>query len=96
MANDFLLDDDGDLLIRDGDFVIGDMEPQHVDDLAFSFKGEWKEWPLLGAEAQRKLKQRESITKLKKDIRKELEDDGYEDVTVTATGTDIIINAERN
>lgn len=95
MANDILLDEEGDLLIVNGDFVIGDSEAQHVDDLLYSFKGEWKEHPLVGAEVQRRLKQRESLTKLKKQIRTTLEDDGYSNVSVSIENNDININAER-
>lgn len=95
MANDILLDEDGDLKIVNGDLALGNAEAQHVDDLVFSFKGEYKEFPLLGAEAQRRLKQRQSLTKLKKAVRKELEDDGYQDVTVVIQENDIQINAER-
>lgn len=95
MANDFLLDDAGDLLIKNGDFVIGDSEAQHVEDLLYSFKGEWKEHPLLGAESQRQLKQGNSLTKLKKAIKIELQNDGYSNVAVTIQGEIININAER-
>lgn len=96
MAKDFLLDDNGDLRIVNGDFVVGDAEAQHVDDLLYSFKGEWKENPLVGAEVQRQVKQRESLTKLKKNIRTALENDGYSNVSVSIDGEDININAERN
>jgi len=95
MAGDFLLDDEGDVRIENGDFVIDDAEAQHVDDLIYSFKGDWKEHPLLGAEAQRQLKQGNSLTKLKKAIKTELENDGYSNVDVTIDGDEIYINAER-
>lgn len=95
MAGDFLLDENGDVRIENGDFVIGDAEAQHVDDLIYSFKGDWKEHPLLGAEAQRQLKQGNSLTKLKKAVKTELENDGYTNVDVTVNGNEIFINAER-
>ncbi|PIB28910.1 hypothetical protein BFP77_08310 [Maribacter sp. 4U21] len=45
---DYLLDDNGDLLIENGDFVIGNSELQHQQDLLASHKGEWKEYPEIG------------------------------------------------
>ncbi len=90
-----MLDEDGDLLIRSGDLVIGDNEAVHVEDLVHSFKGEWKEFPLLGAEAVTRIKQRAGLSKLKKDIRTQLQEDGYVNVRTTLQGSDININAER-
>jgi hypothetical protein len=45
---DFLLDDNGDLLIKDGDFVIGFSDNQHQLDILVATKGEFKEYPELG------------------------------------------------
>lgn len=49
MNQDYLLDDDGDLLIQNGDFVSGPSDDQHVYDVLQSFPGEWKQFPLTGA-----------------------------------------------
>lgn len=49
MNQDYLLDDDGDLLIQDGDFVVGTSDNQHIRDILVSFQGEWKQFPLIGA-----------------------------------------------
>lgn len=45
---DILLDDNGDLLIQDGDFVIGDADNQHQLDIITATKGEFKEFPEIG------------------------------------------------
>ena len=95
MAQDFLLDESGDLKIVNGDFAVGDAELQHIDDLVYSFKGEWKEFPLLGAEAQRLIKQRNGLAKVKKEIRQQLEDDGYKNVNIKVEGEEIQIDAIR-
>lgn len=49
MNQDYLLDDDGDLLIANGDFVVGPSDNQHIRDILVSFQGEWKQFPLIGA-----------------------------------------------
>ncbi len=45
---DFLLDKNGDLLIENGDFVIGNSENQHQLDILLAEKGEFKEFPEIG------------------------------------------------
>jgi hypothetical protein len=48
MPKDILLDETGDLAVKDGDFVIGDSTIQHQQLLLMSQKGEWKEKPMVG------------------------------------------------
>ena len=48
MAKDIMLGEDGDLLIRNGDFVIGDSLTQEVSRILKMNKGELKSDPLLG------------------------------------------------
>lgn len=55
MAKDILLDEDGDLLIVNGDFVIGDTLTQEVAILLQLNKGELKEDPVLGTDLLKKL-----------------------------------------
>ncbi|CAN5437071.1 hypothetical protein BH09BAC1_BH09BAC1_05020 [soil metagenome] len=47
-AKDILLDSDGDLLIREGDFVVGPSDDQHVLDILMSAPGDWRQSPLVG------------------------------------------------
>ena len=50
MANkDYILDENGDLLIKNGDFVVGLSDDQHIEDIITSFQGEYKEFPFTGA-----------------------------------------------
>jgi len=46
---DILLDDDLDLRIENGDFVIGPSDEQHIELLLRSAPGHWKKNPLIGA-----------------------------------------------
>lgn len=43
------VDGDYDLLIRDGDFVIGDSDMQHTRHIINAQPGHYKQWPRLGA-----------------------------------------------
>lgn len=46
--NDFKLDETGDLLIVNGDFVISDATIQHQEHIIISQKGEYKQYPEVG------------------------------------------------
>ena len=49
MVQDFLIDDTtGDLLIRNGDFVIGESDEQHIDHLLSAIQGDYPLNILLG------------------------------------------------
>ncbi len=46
--NDLLTNETGDLLIRNGDFAIGDSRANTVERILQAYPGEFKEKPLLG------------------------------------------------
>ena len=48
MAKDILLDENGDLQIKDGDLVIGTSDAQHQHDLLVARKGDYREHPTIG------------------------------------------------
>lgn len=74
---DFIIDDNYDLVIKNGDFAIGDSNSQEIDLLTRSFKGDWKQYPLLGAGLLRLVKGRATEVRIKRDIELELKDDGF-------------------
>lgn len=75
---DFLLDDTGDLLIENGDFAIGLSDEQHVSDIVSANKGDYRQFPTVGADLSKFLnKQDNNISQLKRDIQVNLEADGY-------------------
>ena len=49
---DFLEDEDGDLIIENGDFKIGDATLQHVKDILVAAPGHYKQSPAIGADIQ--------------------------------------------
>lgn len=48
---DFLVDDDGDLLIIGGDWAVGLSDQQNIEDIIRAFPGWWKQYPTLGVGA---------------------------------------------
>lgn len=74
---DILLDHNNDLLIQNGDFVIGSSDVQHVDFILNSQPGEWKEFPQVGFGVKSYLKGVENTLKFKRNLRIQLSFDGY-------------------
>ena len=76
--SDFLLDDEGDLLIVNGDLVIGDSDQQHVYDLLTCPKGNYKEHSTIGIHAlDYRNKTGDVSTRFQRDVKEELKRDGF-------------------
>lgn len=73
---DFLSDENGDLLIQNGDFVVGASDFQHVEDIITSFCGEWKQYPILGVGLLQYLNS-QNPQKATTIIKQQLQSDGY-------------------
>lgn len=73
--NDFLLDENGDLLIEDGDLVIGDATTQNQQLILVAHKGEFKESPEIGVGISDALSS-ENLQELTNTIRRNFEYDG--------------------
>ena len=71
LATDFMRDGHGDLLIRDGDFMVDASETQHISDLLLASPGAYKQSPLLGISLYRELNGGGSAANLN-EIRKRL------------------------
>lgn len=95
MAKDILLDENGDLVIVNGDFVIGDSDTQEIEQLLISKKGEFKEFPLVGADIERLIKSRSGQTAAIKEIKKQLIADGFDESNIEIDKIDLTINAKR-
>lgn len=74
---DFLVENDNVLRIENGDFVVGLSDVQHVDHIITAQPGEFKQFPLVGFGVQNYLKTNTPETKFKRDLRVQLNYDGY-------------------
>ncbi len=95
MFKDILLDEDGDLKISNGDFVIGDSNTQEIEALLISKKGMFKEFPLTGADLERLVKARAGQTAAIKEIKKQLVGDGFNEDDIQIDNADLTVNANR-
>lgn len=75
MPKDILLNEDFDLQIKDGDFVVGESTAQHQKILILSDKGEYKEIPMRGVGSRRFLED-DTPEHLAREIREEFSTDG--------------------
>ena len=73
---DILFGEDGDLLIENGDLVVGDATEQHIYDLLVSYKGWWKFEPLVGLGIHTFLEDDKTVQELERVIVAELENNG--------------------
>lgn len=77
MANrDFLLGDDGDLQIRNGDIVVGESITQEVALILLTNKGEIRHDPLCGCDLLKMTNARISRSQFERLVRVQLERDG--------------------
>lgn len=75
MPTDFLDDADGDLMIRDGHFVIGESTEQHKKDLLIAQKGDYRQHPFVGVGIGDYLEDDE-LADIGQEIQKQFEMDG--------------------
>lgn len=98
-AKDFILDDTGDLLIRNGDFVVDESDTQHLNDLLLAAPGTFKNEPLVGVDLLSELNSPAGpadINRVRKRIVTQLELDGLEITEMEFKSlTDFVINVER-
>ncbi|WP_136464948.1 hypothetical protein [Flagellimonas onchidii] len=80
---DILLDEDFDLKIENGDFVIAPSDQQHVRAIFNAHMGEYKEWPLTGFGASRYLK-KSTVSKavFSRNLKVQLSYDSYTDAEI--------------
>lgn len=84
--SDILLNKDSDLKIENGDFVIGSSDKQNVKLIVESFKGEFKEFPLVGFGVINYIKTNTSEMRFKRDLKIQLENDNYLNPKIDLSG----------
>ncbi|MDX2304605.1 MAG: hypothetical protein NW226_17485 [Microscillaceae bacterium] len=76
MRKDVLLNDGGDLLIRNGSFVHGNSDAQHIRLLIKSAPGDWGQSPLIGVNSNKYI-QANNLEQMKSEIINMLKADKY-------------------
>ena len=75
---DILIDQDTyEIRIENGDFVLGESDPQHIELIFVIDKGQNRQYPLLGLGILKQLSGNIDPLALKQAIQKNLVDDGY-------------------
>ncbi len=92
---DILLDENKNLRIENGDFVIGESEQQEIELLLTSFKGSWKESPEVGIGIKHLLKSRDALPSIKREINIQLAADGFKVKDINIDYPNIEIDATR-
>lgn len=93
---DFLMDDDYDCLIANGDFVVGESTSQEIQLHLKASKGNYYQHPLTGIGIDKYINASVSRADLKRTIRVDLEADNMEIVTldVAGSGDDFEMNVD--
>lgn len=78
MYVDFAQDEDGDLLIDSGDFVLSASDTMHIEDTIIAHPGWWKEFPQDGVAICNYSKSTGKEQMLAREIKLQLENDGYQ------------------
>ncbi len=97
-AKDILFSDN-DYLFENGDFVIGDSDTQHIQDIVFENAGAYKQFPLVGVGIYNFLNSSGAELILSREINLQLVTDGYKVNEINFNGTDVsdfTIDAIRN
>lgn len=89
--NKDILHDNGNVLFENGDFKTGESDQQHVGDIFITQPGENKEFPLCGFGAISYIKRSITESEFKRDLKLQLEYDGYLNTTIdTSNGIEKI------
>lgn len=82
MRTDFLLDENYNLKDLGTEWDEGESDQQHVELLMIANKGEFKEFPFVGFGASRRINGIFNKNNIIRDVRVELENDGYTNYTL--------------
>lgn len=96
IAGDIQVDDDFDLLIKDGDFVVAPSDKHNQTLIIISSKGAFRFAPMIGVNIYSYLNSTGQIDAIKRDIQEQLTLDGYRVDSIEFTqDNQIKINAKR-
>lgn len=95
ISQDLQLDGIGDILLKDGDYVMDESDMQHIEDILDAYPGEYRNAPLLGVYLQRAVNGLLDGS-IRRDININLQSDNYSVKKVEITDTNLNIDAERD
>lgn len=95
ISKDILLDEEGNFAVANGDLVVGNSDEQHIHLILASNKGEWLESPTMGAGLSKHLNGMISQSELIRDIKLDLQRDGYNVKSVNWNDGEITVDATR-
>ena len=79
MRQDISLDNNNDLQLYNGDFVIDNSDQQHVEHIVHAQKGEYTNYPITGVGVVNYLKKTNRVkSDFKRDLKIQLENDNYQ------------------
>jgi len=94
LVKDILTDDTGDIQIVNGDFVVAESDYQHMRDIMLAAPGHYKQFPLVGANINMQING--AIDgEFRKQLRLQLEGDGFKVNQVKEVNGQLEVDAER-
>lgn len=91
MFTDFLIDNNGDLQIENGDLVVGASDNQHIFDIITSFAGFFKQYPTLGVGIMQQIKT-DNPKAAVNSVLQQLQSDGYQVSNVNVNINNGVLN----
>jgi hypothetical protein len=77
-VKDIILDDDNDLIVKNGDFLVRESDEQHIVLIINTFVGDWKLFPFCGVGIIRYISSSGQQQTLRRSIEVQLQADGYD------------------
>lgn len=91
MRQDLILNDNKDLTIKDGDFVIGDSKEQDAELILLSHQGDWKQSPLTGVNLRNDINSNLNVNSIARKIKIQLQNDGIYNINIELKDGQIIL-----
>jgi hypothetical protein len=95
---DIITDENGDLIILNGDFKVNESDSQHVEHIVIADKGQFRQFPLIGVGIKKTINGSVNPQRVKQQIKLQLESDGFNVRQIEVNPNDplnIQIDAER-
>lgn len=93
MRTDIQLDETGDLLISNGNLVVGESDNEHIGEILRAYPGEYKQSPMIGVDIKRAINGAIDGN-VRRDIRLNLQADGLRVSNLVFTETQLNIDAD--